>query len=147
VRSSSSQAVERHSASHYGTPAVDVAGKLRGVTIVVVDDDPEARSLITVTLRQAGASVTTVASAQDALAELKKGTPDVVLTDIAMPHVDGYQLAQTIRGEGDSSGIKLIALSAFPASENTPRGGFDAYLNKPIDPFQLVESIASIMGR
>jgi PAS domain S-box-containing protein len=134
---------QRPSSSRYTDTEKSIAGRLAGISIVVVDDDPEARSLITTTLRQAGASVTAAASAAEGLAALEKEKPDVVLTDLAMPHVDGYQLAREIRGRDTLSGVKIIALTAFGEGGKN-QGQFDAYLNKPIDPFGLVDSILDV---
>ncbi len=147
IAASSAQPAVSHSASHYSDGAQSMAGRLSGVKIIVVDDDPEARALVSATLRQAGALATTVGSAPDALAELEKTNADIVLTDIAMPHTDGYQLAAKIREHHDFDKVKLIALSAFPMLEASNRDAFDLYLNKPIDPFKLVDSIASVIGR
>lgn len=147
VTASSAPVAVRHSTSHYSDEVHSMAGRLSGMRVLVVDDDPEARSLVTATLRQAGALVTTVRSAPDALSELKKTKVDIVLTDVAMPNIDGYQLAERIRELSDFGGIKLIALSAFPILEGSNRAAFDAYLNKPIDPFKLVDSIVSVTGR
>lgn len=146
LASSVTPLVQRLTGSRYTNESLNVGRKLEGVKILVVDDDPEARSVVLATLQQAGASVSAVASADDALSELDSEIPDVVLTDIAMPHIDGHELAQRIRGRSDSSGVKIIILSAFSAGEGTGRQRFDAYLNKPIDPFALVESIASVVA-
>ncbi|MGZ7041663.1 MAG: ATP-binding response regulator, partial [Thermoanaerobaculia bacterium] len=143
---SATPVVERTSLSRYGEPGAGIRGKLKGVKILVVDDDPESRNLITATLGEAGASVTSVGSSNEALSALDKERFEVVLTDIAMPHTDGYELAQIIRKRGDQHGIKIIALSAFSTGEGTLRQRFDAYLNKPIDPFALVDSVASVVA-
>jgi CheY-like chemotaxis protein len=118
-------------------------GKLRGVRILVVDDDREARHMVHAVLRQAGADVTAVESAQHALAELSKHSPHVMLTDIAMPTMDGYALAHEVRQQPRFGAMKIIALSAFPAGRVAAKeSGFDEFLTKPIDPFDLVDSIA-----
>ncbi|HEX9161575.1 MAG TPA: PAS domain S-box protein [Thermoanaerobaculia bacterium] len=122
--------------------------QLEGVRILTVDDDREGRELVTAVLRQAGATVTAVESASAALAELTAHRPDVVITDIAMPLMDGYAFGREMRARKDLAGIKLIALTAFPAgAAAAEKSGFDLYLMKPIDPFDLIDAVAGIAGR
>jgi PAS domain S-box-containing protein len=146
-RASSGKApVHLPTGSRYVSEPEGVGRKLEGVKIVIVDDDVETRTLVLAALGHAGASVRAAASAAEALLELDRELPDVVLTDIAMPVVDGYELARKIRERSDSSGVKVIALTAFSTGEGTVRQRFDAYLNKPIDPFSLVDSIAAVVS-
>jgi len=119
--------------------------KLQGVRILVVDDDREARHMVHTVLRQAGADVTAVESAQHALAALSLQSPHVMLTDIAMPTMDGYALAHEVRQQPKFGAMKIVALSAFPAGRIPAKeSGFDEFLTKPIDPFDLIDSIARI---
>jgi PAS domain S-box-containing protein len=118
--------------------------RLRGVDIVLLDDEPESRKMVTAVLRAAGANVLPFDSAASALEALDQHRPHVVITDIAMPETDGYAFVRTLRARDYGAQLKVAALSAFPArlDENS---GLDAYLAKPIDPFQLVEEIARIV--
>ncbi len=122
--------------------AADLPKKLGGLTILLIDDDEESRRLVYTVLTRAGAQVTATASGPQALEAIKQHTPDIVITDIAMPHMDGYTLARKIREQLPNQ--KIVALSAFPAGRagmlDTP---FDAYLFKPIEPVELVNAIAS----
>ena len=121
------------------------ARKLAGVSILVVDDDPEGREMVRVALRQAGAEVTVVESAQRAIVEIGERPPNLVISDISMPVMNGYALAREIRANPEYENIKLIALTAFPASGSVAeRGFFERYLTKPIDPFQLVDAVAEV---
>ncbi|MDP9190182.1 MAG: PAS domain S-box protein [Acidobacteriota bacterium] len=117
--------------------------RLRGVDIVLVDDEPESRKMVTAVLRAAGASVVAFDSAASALEAIDQSQPHVVITDIAMPATDGYTLTRTLRARDYGAQLKVAALSAFPARLDES-SGFDAYLAKPIDPFQLVDEIARI---
>ncbi|MDQ3281653.1 MAG: PAS domain S-box protein [Acidobacteriota bacterium] len=117
--------------------------RLRGVEIVSVDDDRDARKMVEAVLRAAGANVVSVDSAAAALEAVDHHQPDVVLTDVAMPDVDGYTLTRTLRQRTYGKELKIIALTAFPPSPEE-RGGFDLYLTKPIDPFRLVEEVARV---
>ncbi|HEX3579026.1 MAG TPA: ATP-binding protein [Thermoanaerobaculia bacterium] len=117
--------------------------RLRGIEIVLIDDEQESRKMVTAVLRAAGANLTAFDSAADALGAIDDHRPNIVLTDIAMPEMDGYAFTRTLRERGYGREMKIVALSAFPATGD--RGsGFDAYLTKPIDPFHLVDEIARI---
>ena len=119
--------------------------RLRGLRILVVDDDRDARELVRAVLTQAGAEVTAVDSANRALEKLGERDADVMVTDIAMPTMDGYSLVREVRQQPRYDRMKIAALSAFPAGRaSTPQSGFDDYLSKPIDPFALVEAIAKL---
>ena len=126
-----------------GEPAIDHISDLTGCEILVVDDDRDARQLISAVLRRAGATVTTVDSARATLEFLSTNhPPHLILTDIAMPDVDGFALQRMLRDRPELENTLVVALTAFPPSAT---GGaeveFDAYLRKPIDPFELTHSI------
>jgi PAS domain S-box-containing protein len=124
-----------------------VTGRLAGVDVLLIDDDREARELVRAALRQAGANVIAVESAGSALAQLNERRPDLIITDIAMPIMDGYALAREIRKRKELQKSKLVALSAFPVSRQANHdAGFDEYLTKPIDPFELVDAVARVVG-
>jgi CheY-like chemotaxis protein len=116
------------------------------MTILLVDDDREARQLVRAVLQYAGATVIAVESAALAMSALAKQRPDLVITDIAMPGMDGYALARDIRRRPDMAGLKLVALSAFPSGRvAATQSGFDEYLMKPIDPAVLIQAIQRVM--
>jgi PAS domain S-box-containing protein len=117
--------------------------RLRDVTIIVVDDDNDSRKMIAAVLRAAGATVIPLDSATAALEVIDQHRPDLILTDIAMPEMDGYAFTRTLRGRPDGRELKIVALSAFPARAEHGND-FNAFLSKPIDPFHLVEEIAKI---
>lgn len=119
--------------------------RLRGITLLLVDDDREARELIRAILRQAGAEVIPTESAPLALAELTHLRPDAIITDIAMPLMDGYAFSREVRARPELVGVKLIVLTAFPAASRAGEGVFDGYLTKPVEPADLVEDIARIV--
>lgn len=119
---------------------------LSGARILVVDDDSEGRELIAVALRQAGAVVTAVSSAADALAHVDGNHPDIILTDIAMPHTDGYALQRQLRARSELANTRIVALTAFPASAvSADEKEFDTYLRKPIDPFELTIKLRELL--
>ena len=117
--------------------------RLRGLEIVLVDDDVQSRKMVASVLSAAGASLRAFDSGKAALAAIDEVEPDLVITDIAMPEFDGYAFARALRQRELGKQIKIVALSAFPAAIEE-RGMFDAYLSKPIDPFELIDQIARI---
>jgi PAS domain S-box-containing protein len=131
------------------TARVAPIGDLRGIRVLAVDDDADALSLVAELLEAAGAHVTTARSASEALQHLEAALPNVVVADLGMPHVDGFQLIERIR-QHRSSAVRRIpaaALTAYARSEDRVkalRAGFQIHLAKPIDPAELVATIASL---
>jgi signal transduction histidine kinase/CheY-like chemotaxis protein len=129
---------------------VDVV--LSGLTILVVDDDLDARELIALVLEAAHAEVITAASADEAFALLQTRRPHLVISDIGMPGRDGYQLMKEIRALPADAGGRTpgIALTAFARSEDRTRAllaGYQVHVAKPIDPHELVVTVGSLTGR
>jgi PAS domain S-box-containing protein len=121
------------------------SGKLLDVKVMLVDDDDEGRRMIRVVLEAAGASVTAFKTASEALERLLAQRPDILITDIAMPEMDGYALAREVRRHPQLADLKIVALSAFPGAKVAVRdSGFTDYLTKPIDPVELVDAIARV---
>jgi PAS domain S-box-containing protein len=118
--------------------------QLEGVRIILVEDEPETRHYIAATLKMAGAEVFLCDSAATALKAWERGRPDILLTDIGMPGVDGYELTRDVRARDGGQGVKIVALSAFPASSLDDAAHLDAYLTKPIDPHELVAELSRI---
>ncbi len=117
--------------------------RLRGIEIDLVEDEEESRKMLITVLRAAGATVTAFDSASAAIEAIDRHRPDVVITDIAMPTMDGYAFTRTLRDRDYGPKLKIVALSAF-SPDPSERRTFEAYLSKPIDPFQLVDEIARI---
>jgi PAS domain S-box-containing protein len=137
---------ERHE-TEMPAPSMD-AKRLAGVSIVLVEDDPDGRMLIRATLARSGATAIAFESAAAALAWLEGNEPDVVITDIAMPVMDGYAFARELRQRPSLKNTKIVALSAFPMEAGSAEvTHFDRRLLKPIDPFTLVEAIAAVLSR
>ena len=122
---------------------------LIGVHVLVVDDDADARDLLRTVLEYCGALVTVVASAQEALAVLERVTPDVLVTDIAMPMHDGYWLIDAIRALPAQRGGAIPAVAGtahgeYRGPDRTLGAGFQAHLRKPLDPWELCRALASL---
>ncbi|HUP64131.1 MAG TPA: PAS domain S-box protein [Thermoanaerobaculia bacterium] len=118
---------------------------LEGTKILLVDDDDESRRLIRAVLMRAGAQVSGATSGAEALEIIGSLKPELVITDIAMAHMDGYTLAREIRERNPEQ--KIVALTAFPAGRVAASDApFDTVLSKPIDPVELVEGVARILS-
>jgi signal transduction histidine kinase/ActR/RegA family two-component response regulator len=130
-------------------PAEHISGErlLMGVRALFVDDNPDARALVGAMLEAAGAEVSVAASAAEALNALEAGAFDVVLTDIGMPNLDGYDFVMRLRERERTEGrvpVCAIALTAYAGAEDRRRAltcGFQGHLSKPIDPGDLVRAV------
>ncbi len=127
----------------------DEAALLRGRHVLVVDDDYDARELIAMALRQAGASVTSVDSVSQALVMLARTRPDAVVTDIAMPNASGYDLVRRLRTDPVNAGMPVVAITAYDRLEDRERAmaeGFDAHVGKPFDPRAVVGLLVGLVS-
>jgi CheY-like chemotaxis protein len=123
---------------------------LNGIKILIVDDDADTREFIAFLLEQYGANVTVVTSANEALAALTESVPDVLLSDIGMPEMDGCMLIRQVRTLSPEQGgqIPAIALTAYAGQINEKQiltAGFHKHIAKPVEPAELVEAIASLI--
>jgi CheY-like chemotaxis protein len=124
---------------------------LSNISVLVVDDEADTRDFVAFLLEQSGAKVTSVASASEALAALTEFKPDLLLSDIGMPEIDGYMLMQQIRNLPPHQGGKIlaIALTAFAGEINHQQAlsaGFQRHLSKPVEPDNLIEVIATLLS-
>jgi CheY-like chemotaxis protein/two-component sensor histidine kinase len=125
---------------------------LHGLRILVVDDDDDARELLSFVLERSGAEVHAAPSVAAALSELERHTPHLVISDIGMPGEDGYALIRSIRTQPDETrrNIPAIALTAFARNEDRTRAlveGFNQHLAKPVEPRVLLRTVADLSGR
>ena len=125
---------------------------LSGIKVLVVDDDADARELVRRVLIACDAEVIVASTAVEALALIERERPQVLVSDIGMPEVDGYDLLKQVRALGYARGGKIpaIALTAFARSEDRTRAlraGFLAHVSKPVEPSELVATVASVTGR
>ena len=125
--------------------------RLDGVRALVVDDEPDARDLVRRVLEEHGAVVSTVASGEQALGALEAEPPDVLLSDIGMPGMDGYQLMRSVRASGSGHRrVPAIALTAFARGEDRKKAllaGYQSHLAKPFDIAELVIVVAGLVDR
>jgi CheY-like chemotaxis protein len=124
---------------------------LAGVRVLVVDDEADTRELISFVLEEYGAKATAVASAREALLALEKFRPDVLVSDIGMPHEDGYSLIRQVRARESKQGkpIPAVALTAYAREEdckNAIQSGFQRHIPKPVEPNELVVVVGELVG-
>jgi PAS domain S-box-containing protein len=144
-----------------GTPRGPIAGRMPGnygppggfgVRVLIVEDDPETRDIIAAILERGGFSYRVATRAGEALSVLDDWRPDVIVSDIGMPDVDGYEFARQLRARPPERGgrIPALALSAFARGEDRDlalRSGYQAHIAKPVDPADLVRAIADLTAR
>ncbi len=136
-------------ASQDSSQAARPAEDLTGTTVLIVDDESDARELVRQILGERGAHVDAAASAEEALALLQREAPDVLISDIGMPGTDGFELIRRVRSHPDRSvaRVKAVALTAFARAEDESRAlrsGFHAFLRKPVDAVTLVSQVARL---
>lgn len=126
------------------------SASLAGFKVLVVDDEPDSRDFVAFVLQQAGAEVVALSSARDVLHCIEQTQPDLLVSDIGMPEMDGYMLIEHVRTQSEYRDIQAIALTAYAGETNERqvlKAGFQKHLSKPVDPTELVtvaaQSIAS----
>ncbi|MEO8901031.1 MAG: ATP-binding protein, partial [Polyangiaceae bacterium] len=122
--------------------------RLDGLSVLVVDDELDARLLVQAILSQHGAEVTVAQSAAEARSALALTKPDVIVSDIGMPDEDGYSFIRKVRAGG--ARMPAIALTAYASQQDAQRAfvaGFQKHVAKPVDPGRLVSVVANLGGR
>jgi CheY-like chemotaxis protein len=127
-------------------------GDLSGVHVFAIDDEEDALNLLRVVLEAAGAEVTTLNSPMTALERIAEVNPQVLVVDLGMPEMDGFELITRLRNSKNQAirRIPAAALTAFARSEDRTkalRSGFEMHLAKPVDPGELVASVATLARR
>ena len=133
------------------TPEARLVNALEGKQVLIVDDDSEARSLVQKMLRSHGAETISVGSAREAEEMLTRHHPHVLISDLAMPEKDGFELIQSIRySEPATRSIPAVALSACTSDDDRSRAinsGFHVHLGKPVEPFELLETVIELVKK
>jgi CheY-like chemotaxis protein len=122
---------------------------LKGVRVLVVDDESSARELVSLALQKHGAQVEAVASVAEGMTMLPQIRPDVLVSDIAMPEINGYQFIAQVRGLSDTQGgrVPAVALTAYASNDDRTRAlaaGFDLHIAKPVETAELVAKVARL---
>jgi CheY-like chemotaxis protein len=133
-------------------PAFDNGPRLDGLHVLVVDDEIDAREMVSAMLGEFGAEVATAQSSRAALEALSRARFDVLISDLQMPEEHGYDLIRKVRTreERGDERIPAIALSAHGRPEDRMRSlmsGYQAHMTKPVEPSELVALVASLARR
>jgi DNA-binding NarL/FixJ family response regulator len=118
--------------------------------LLVVDDEPNLLRAVAACLRSEGYEVTTARSGRDALASLAESIPDLIISDVRMPGMDGYTLVHRIRSSPRTALVPVIFLTAKDLKRDRIEGfrtGVDAYITKPFEPDELLAVITAIFNR
>jgi CheY-like chemotaxis protein len=120
--------------------------------VLIVDDEPDARSLLKRLLEDCNAVVILAASVEEAIKRVKTDRPDVIASDIGMPSEDGYALIRKIRALPFEQGghTPALALTAYARAEDRVKAvmaGFQHHVSKPVEPAELIAMVASLAGR
>lgn len=122
------------------------AQALEGINIVVTDDEPDTREMMRVLLTTHGAQVRAAGSAQETLDIIKSEAPDILISDIGMPFVDGYELRRELKLRGfQKPSIALTAYTAATDAQRALEAGFNAHLSKPVDAASLLATIQQLV--
>jgi len=126
-------------------------GRLDGVHVLVVDDDEDGRALVAHVLESSGATVATASSAEDGMRAIEARRPDIVLSDLSMPEVDGFGFIRRVRALPPERGgrVPAVAVTAHakgPLTDGVLAAGFQAHFTKPIEPSELVALVRSVVG-
>ena len=132
-----------------GDDIFDCPPVLEGLRVLVVEDDPDSRRFIIRVLEECKAVVVAAGSAPEALGVLPRFRPHVLVSDIGMPRVDGYEMMRMLRSRTSKEGglTPALALTAFASTEDRARAlaaGYQRHLAKPVDPTDLVEAVAEL---
>jgi twitching motility two-component system response regulator PilG len=122
----------------------DPKTKATSPKVMIVDDSPTIRKLVTMTLEKYGHEVIVAEDGMEALARINDGIPDLILLDISMPRMDGYQLCKTIKGNQATDHIPIVMLTGKDGLMDKVRGrmvGSEDYLTKPFDPNELIRLV------
>jgi CheY-like chemotaxis protein len=138
--------------SHSAEAIVSDLRSLDGLRVLLVDDEPEAREIISTVITRTGGEVTACTSAGEALAKLLEWKPDVILSDIAMPDEDGYSFIGKVRSlprekGGETPAAALTAYARDVDRREALAAGYQMHIAKPIGASQLVTMVARLAGR
>ena len=140
-----------HPAANWSVP-FDCPPELKGVKVLAVEDEKDARDLLVAVLEQCGAEIRTCESVSQALEMLKDFEPDVLVSDIGLPEEDGYSLIRKVRAREEGTGKRLpaVALTAFARVEDRLKAlteGYNMHVAKPVEPAELALVIASLTNQ
>ena len=119
-------------------------------TILVADDEEDLRELVSYRLSRSGYEVVEAVDGQEAFELATERTPDLMVLDVMMPRLDGYELTRRVREQDSLRSVPVILLTARSQETDVSRGfdvGADDYLKKPFNPDELVARVRAVLGR
>ena len=125
-------------------PATGEAGDNLSPSVLVVDDEPQARMMLRLILARAGFEVLEARDGYEALSEVERSVPDVMILDIMMPGIDGFEVCERLRNDEQSADLPIIMLSAKADPKSISKGlsvGANEYLTKPVTPDDLTRHV------
>jgi DNA-binding response OmpR family regulator len=140
---------EAHPTATKRTKPLILVGADLNPSVLVVDDEPMARTLLRLMLVRAGFEVVEAKDGHDALEKLKENRPDLVILDVMMPGMDGFTVCSTIRSQPTTADVPVIMLSAKTDMGSVNKGltsGATKYLTKPVSPETLTRHVRDILG-
>lgn len=120
------------------------------VKVLVVEDSPMQRQLISDLLQQLRLTVTTAADGEEALAYLDQFCPDLVVSDIVMPRVNGYELCRRLKSDPKTCNVPIVMCSSKTTDVDRYWGmknGADAYIGKPFEPNELIQTVTQLLQK
>jgi hypothetical protein len=144
--------VQQKSDYSFSGTSTQASNTLSGLQVLLVDDEPDVRELLTTVLEESGAQTIAVESAAEVFKVLEQLQPDILISDIGMPLEDGYTLIRQVRAiEAQRGGfLPAVALTAYVREEDSQQAlesGFQMHISKPVDPSKLVRAVANLAGR
>ena len=130
-------------------PLILVGADLTPSSVLIVDDEPMARTLLRLMLVRQGFDVVEAKDGHDALSKMKEQKPDLVILDVMMPGMDGFTVCTAIRAQPDTADVPVIMLSAKTDMNSVNRGltsGATKYLTKPVSPEMLIRHVRHSLG-
>lgn len=124
------------------------AHRLAGIRVLVVEDEPDTRELVATVLERLGAHVSAFGTAEEALAGFDAFGPQIVISDLSLPRIDGWEMIRRVRATVFGRTVPALALSANASLEDAGRAldaGFDVHLAKPISREELVAAVLSVV--
>jgi CheY-like chemotaxis protein len=127
---------------------LDAIPRLDGLSVLVVEDEEDTRTLLEYVLQSQGASVTTAHSVAAALEAMPNALPDVIISDIGLPEVDGYSFMRKIREmKTMTPAVALTAYARREDIEHATAAGYDLHISKPIEPTRLILAVDQLVRR
>ena len=120
-----------------------------GKKILVIEDDPGSRRLTEFTLKREGYEVLTAGNGLEGLNRINRDQPDLVILDVMLPGIDGYEIARRIRSQPETEKLPILMLSGKVRAEDKTTGlqvGANDYLSKPASPALIVQKVAALLG-